>query len=616
MPAVDSGWGPGLGLYLGVSWAHRGQGPRGPAREQAEHVGSRLRFRADRPPPALELQPWELPDDVRPRFEGLRSGLSRPSPAPSCPPYPYPILAVRPASPTPPTPDPGPSVTATLIGRGVPGLLGVTRAFPIDLAEARLQNQRGQEIYKGTYVGGRGCVGVRGPAGLGRAGRLPAHPDLAGLRLHGSGLPGKTVGGEGFLGANRGGLLGARGGTDLGGLTLLLRGEWEHICTRSPGTHAAASPAPQDLAIRLNLGNWSLVAGAGGRNKTQVTCGKCTKELSGTCSPSGVAEKKGRFCEIEEPPDSQGPHLSRKLTGWGRGSLWLQTPHPRGFLPGAAVNLTAVTPEKAIKLTASDFRQQLLEDSCIALFSGRWRERVATTPRLTCVRPDDLTSIYCKMLCAAGLGQAVVTCPLEMLKMQLQCWAPAPAPRGPLSRGRRPAAALIARELLRTQGLVGLYRGLGAALLGPTRASSALGPGKACLQRPADRSPVGERGEPNAVAVRVWLLGCRQAGGEAKSFPLRRLHPHCHCHRGAMVTGLLPAPLQGLSGWELGAAAPPPRGHPLLRHLLPPGVREPTGKASFAHSFTSGCVAGPVTPLEAEHVAGGAARLALQGRRV
>ena len=48
------------------------------------------------------------------------------------------------------------------------------------------------------------------------------------------------------------------------------------------------------------------------------------------------------------------------------------------------MNLTAVTPEKAVKLAASDVRQQLLEEGCIALFSGRWRERVATTPWLTC----------------------------------------------------------------------------------------------------------------------------------------------------------------------------------------------------------------------------------------
>lgn len=29
MPAADCGWSPGLGLYLGVRWAHRGQGGSG-----------------------------------------------------------------------------------------------------------------------------------------------------------------------------------------------------------------------------------------------------------------------------------------------------------------------------------------------------------------------------------------------------------------------------------------------------------------------------------------------------------------------------------------------------------------------------------------------------------
>lgn len=38
-------------------------------------------------------------------------------------------------------------------------------------------------------------------------------------------------------------------------------------------------------------------------------------------------------------------------------------PHLRCLLPGAAVNLTLVTPEKAIKLAANDFfRQLLMED--------------------------------------------------------------------------------------------------------------------------------------------------------------------------------------------------------------------------------------------------------------
>ncbi|XP_076423950.1 mitochondrial glutamate carrier 2 isoform X2 [Peromyscus maniculatus bairdii] len=82
--------------------------------------------------------------------------------------------------------------------------------------------------------------------------------------------------------------------------------------------------------------------------------------------------------------------------------------------------------------------------------------------------------------CGAGICQVVVTCPMEMLKIQLQdagrlaaghqgSASAAPTSR-PYSTGsaatrRRPSAILIARELLRTQGLAGLYRGLGATLL-------------------------------------------------------------------------------------------------------------------------------------------------------
>ena len=161
--------------------------------------------------------------------QGPRSGLSCLFPAPSCPPSPDPILAVRPASPAVPTPDARPSVTATLISGGVPGLLGVTRVFPIDLAEARLQNQSGQESYKGTYVGGRGCIGVRGQqAWAGQGGCLLTLTLLASASTAAD-CQGRQLGGRASW-QNRGGLLRARGGTDLGGLTLLLRGEREHIC--------------------------------------------------------------------------------------------------------------------------------------------------------------------------------------------------------------------------------------------------------------------------------------------------------------------------------------------------------------------------------------------------
>uniref|UniRef100_A0A2I3HW66 Solute carrier family 25 member 22 n=1 Tax=Nomascus leucogenys TaxID=61853 RepID=A0A2I3HW66_NOMLE len=69
-----------------------------------------------------------------------------------------------------------------------------------------------------------------------------------------------------------------------------------------------------------------------------------------------------------------------------------------GMYRGAAVNLTLVTPEKAIKLAANDFfRHQLSKDG----------------QKLTLLK---------EMLagCGAGTCQVIVTTPMEMLKIQLQ----------------------------------------------------------------------------------------------------------------------------------------------------------------------------------------------------
>ncbi|XP_007469586.1 PREDICTED: mitochondrial glutamate carrier 2 [Lipotes vexillifer] len=254
MPAADCGWSPGLGLYLGVR-------PSFPCCQRSDPVpaASLSRLRPARPA-HLPLRPGSSPSALT---SDLRHLLSTQRPGRRLPRW---MLFLDTRSPCPHALW-GLSVTATLINGDVPGLLRVTRVFPVDLAEARLQNQRGQEIYKGI------------------------------------GLPGKTARGEGFLGVNQ----------------------------------------------------------------------------------------------------------------------------------GAAVNLTAVTPEKAIKLAASDFWQQLLEEDGVQ------------------------HNLKLEMLagCGAGLCQAVVTCPLEMLKIQLQR-------AGRLGARPRPSSA---KELLRTQDLVGLYWGLAAALL-------------------------------------------------------------------------------------------------------------------------------------------------------
>uniref|UniRef100_A0A674PR73 Mitochondrial glutamate carrier 2 n=1 Tax=Takifugu rubripes TaxID=31033 RepID=A0A674PR73_TAKRU len=143
-----------------------------------------------------------------------------------------------------------------------------------------------------------------------------------------------------------------------------------------------------------------------------------------------------------------------------------KTVHTEGYFGcyrGAAVNLTLVTPEKAIKLAANDvFRQMLSKDGYLPL----WGEVLAG--------------------CGAGTCQVVVTTPMEMLKIQLQdagrliaqrpVPTPAQASAGPApslaapppsrpSPSTRPSAMGITMELLKTHGLAGLYRGAGATLM-------------------------------------------------------------------------------------------------------------------------------------------------------
>ncbi|XP_014389488.1 PREDICTED: mitochondrial glutamate carrier 1 [Myotis brandtii] len=128
---------------------------------------------------------------------------------------------------------------------------------------------------------------------------------------------------------------------------------------------------------------------------------------------------------------------------------------------GAAVNLTLVTPEKAIKLAANDFfRHHLSKDG----------------QKLTLLR---------EMLagCGAGTCQVIVTTPMEMLKIQLQDagriaaqkkilaaqaqlstqGGTQPAVEAPAAP--RPTATQLTRDLLQSRGIAGLYKGLGATLL-------------------------------------------------------------------------------------------------------------------------------------------------------
>ncbi|XP_056154429.1 solute carrier family 25 member 55a isoform X2 [Lampris incognitus] len=176
-----------------------------------------------------------------------------------------------------------------------------------------------------------------------------------------------------------------------------------------------------------------------------------------------------------------------------------------GMYRGAAVNLTLVTPEKAIKLAANDFfRHHLAKDG------------------------KGLT-VFKEMLsgCGAGLCQVVITTPMEMLKIQLQDAGRLAQQRKPgmmsptklaatnavLSRSynvapvapgpRAVSATQIARELLHTHGIQGLYKGLGATVMRDVPFSIIYFPLFANLNRLGKPSP-----EASSPFYWAFLSGC------------------------------------------------------------------------------------------------------------
>lgn len=115
-----------------------------------------------------------------------------------------------------------------------------------------------------------------------------------------------------------------------------------------------------------------------------------------------------------------------------------------GMYRGSAVNILLITPEKAIKLAANDF----------------FRHHLSTgTGRLPLER--EMLAGGC-----AGFCQIVITTPMELLKIQLQD-AGRVASKGSAEGGTVAAtsATAIALNLIRTKGIVGLYKGTGATML-------------------------------------------------------------------------------------------------------------------------------------------------------
>jgi len=118
-----------------------------------------------------------------------------------------------------------------------------------------------------------------------------------------------------------------------------------------------------------------------------------------------------------------------------------------GMYRGSAVNILLITPEKAIKLAANDYFRH----------------------RLT--RPDGKLPVSREMIAggSAGLCQIVVTTPMELLKIQLQDAGRVAAQlkaSGQSTANLPKISALgITKELIKTKGILGLYKGTGATML-------------------------------------------------------------------------------------------------------------------------------------------------------
>lgn len=129
-----------------------------------------------------------------------------------------------------------------------------------------------------------------------------------------------------------------------------------------------------------------------------------------------------------------------------------------GLYKGYAVNVTLITPEKALKLVGNDFFRYVL--------------RTSDGSRLP---------LYREVMAGAGAGlcQVVATTPMELLKIQLQDAGRKVHKKAQVTTGTVEAtlngakagvgagsvtAIDITRDLIRTRGFIGLYKGLGATL--------------------------------------------------------------------------------------------------------------------------------------------------------
>ncbi|XKL62293.1 hypothetical protein PGB90_002126 [Kerria lacca] len=116
-----------------------------------------------------------------------------------------------------------------------------------------------------------------------------------------------------------------------------------------------------------------------------------------------------------------------------------------GMYRGSGVNILLITPEKAIKLAANDF--------------FRYHLSIEKSKPLPVIR--EMIAGAC-----AGFCQIIVTTPMELLKIQMQD-AGRIAAQAKLEGkvARKISASSLTLELIRTKGILGLYKGTAATML-------------------------------------------------------------------------------------------------------------------------------------------------------
>lgn len=172
-----------------------------------------------------------------------------------------------------------------------------------------------------------------------------------------------------------------------------------------------------------------------------------------------------------------------------------------GMYRGSAVNLLLITPEKAIKLTGNDLFRHLLSTN-----NQKSSSNLTTAGHLTLSR--EMLAGGC-----AGMCQIIVTTPMELLKIQCQDagrTANANASVG-VKHQQKPSSMKVAMELLKTRGIVGLYKGISATMLRDVSFSVVYFPLFAHLSA-LGHSTIQKGGDSNSIFWVNFVAGCTAAG--------------------------------------------------------------------------------------------------------